>query len=78
MVSLVTARIVSLMDNLFSISLIQNIQVMLVCGFAWLFLVEILRLGCHYSNYSQIKGKSFLKKTTTQVTRVATTRLTLD
>ena len=52
--SLVFARIVSRMDDRFSIFLIQNIQVMLGCGFTWLFLVEILRLGCHYSNYSQI------------------------
>ena len=53
-VSLVTARIVSRMNDRFSIFLIQNIQVMLGCGFAWLFLVEILHLGCHCSNYSQI------------------------
>ena len=53
-VSLVTARIVSPIDDLFSIFLIQNIQVPLGCGLAWVFLVEIVHLECHYSNYSQI------------------------
>ena len=63
--SLVFARIVSRMDDLFSISLIHNIQVPFGCGFAWLFLVERVHLGCHHNNYSQIQGTSFLKKTTT-------------
>ena len=39
-VSQLTARIVFGMDDRFSIFLIQDIQVMLGCGFAWLFLVR--------------------------------------